>query len=56
MNLGEVDGNNYKDEKDEWLEYVEQDVLCTAFFMLDIVKLWRKLLDFRRNILQKRLV
>ena len=31
MNHDEVDGYNYKDEKDEWLEYVKNDVLCTAF-------------------------
>ena len=27
----EVDGENYKDKKDEWLDYVKQDVLCTTF-------------------------
>ena len=26
-----VDGNNYKDKTDEWLPYVKNDVLCTAF-------------------------
>ena len=31
MDHDEVDGNNYKDKKEEWLDYVEQDVLCTAF-------------------------
>ena len=31
MNLAELDGNNYKDKKDEWLDYVRQDVLCTVF-------------------------
>ena len=31
MNRDEVDGNNYKDKKDEWLDYVQNDVLCTAF-------------------------
>ena len=30
MNYAEVDGDNYKDKKDEWLDYVKQDVLCTA--------------------------
>ena len=30
-NHNEVDGDNYKDKKDEWLDYVKQDVLCTAF-------------------------
>ena len=26
MNHDEVDGNNYKDKKDEWLDYVKQGV------------------------------
>ena len=31
MDHDELDCNKYKDKKDEWLEYVKQDVLCTAF-------------------------
>ena len=31
MNHDDVDGDNYEDKKDEWLDYVKQDVLCTAF-------------------------
>ena len=31
MDHDDVDGNNYKDKKDEWLPYVKQDVLCIAF-------------------------
>ena len=31
MNHDDVDGDNYADKKDEWLGYVKQDVLCTAF-------------------------
>ena len=31
MNHDEIGGKNYKDKKDEWLDYVKQDVLCTAF-------------------------
>ena len=31
MNHDEVDGTNYSNKKDEWLDYVIQDVLCTAF-------------------------
>ena len=31
MDHDEVDYNNYKDKKDEWLPYVKNDVLCTAF-------------------------
>ena len=42
MNHNEVDGNDYKDKKDEWLDCVKQDVFCTAFSLLDIVKLWKK--------------
>ena len=29
-NHDEIDANNYKDKKDKWLDYVKQDVLCTA--------------------------
>ena len=39
MNEDEKDSKNYKDEKNECLHFVKQDVLCTAFLMLDIVKL-----------------
>ena len=31
MNHDEIDGNNYKDKIDEWLDYVKNYVLCTAF-------------------------
>ena len=31
MNHDEVDGNNNKDKINEWLPYVKNDVLCTAF-------------------------
>ena len=31
MNHDEVDGNDYKDKKHERLDYVQQDVFCTAF-------------------------
>ena len=31
MNHDEIHYNNYKGKKDEWLEHVKQDVLCTAF-------------------------
>ena len=31
MNHDEIDYNNYKDLKDDWLDYVKQDALCTAF-------------------------
>ena len=31
MNHNEVDGNNYRDKISEWLPYVKNDVLYTAF-------------------------
>ena len=31
MNHDEIDENNWRDKKDEWLPYVENDVLCTAY-------------------------
>ena len=31
MNHDEIDGVNYKDRINEWLPYVRNDVLCTAF-------------------------
>ena len=31
MNHDEIDANNYKDEKDIWLPYVKNDVLCTGY-------------------------
>ena len=31
MDHDEIDGNNYRDKTNEWLPYVKNDVLCTAF-------------------------
>ena len=31
MDHDEIDGKNYTDKKDKWLDYVKQDVLCIAF-------------------------
>ena len=31
MNHDEVGGNNYKDKKNNWLDFVKNDVLCTVF-------------------------
>ena len=30
-NQDEIDENNWRDKKDEWLPYVKSDVLCTAY-------------------------
>ena len=47
MDHVEVDGNNYKDKKHQWLVSVRQDVFCTALVMQDIVKMWKKSPDSR---------
>ena len=31
MNHDEIDENNWRDKKDEWLLYVKNDVRCTAY-------------------------
>ena len=31
MNHDEIDENNSGDKKSEWLDYVKNDVFCTAF-------------------------
>ena len=31
MDHDEIDENNWRDKKDEWLTYVKNDVLCTAY-------------------------
>ena len=37
-NHDEVDGNNYKDKNGEWLDFVKNDVLCTAFSFSSYIK------------------
>ena len=46
MNHDEVDGNNYKDKKDEWLNYVKQDVLCTALSYARYIKSMQDITGF----------
>ena len=46
MDHDEVDGNNYKDKKDEWLPYVKQDVLCTAFSYARYIKAMEEITGF----------
>ena len=38
MNHDEIDGNNWKDRKDEWLSYLKNDVLCTAYSYARYIK------------------
>ena len=46
MDHAAVDGNNYKDKKDEWLDYVKQYVLCTAFSYARYCKAMQKITGF----------
>ena len=46
MNHDEVDGNNYKDEKDGWIT-VNKKFYVLLFHLLDIVRLWKKSMDFQ---------
>ena len=46
MNHDDVDGNNYKDKIDEWLPYVKNDVLCTAFSYGRYIKAMEEITGF----------
>ena len=46
MNHDEVDGKNYKDKIDEWLPYVKNDVLCTAFSYARYIKAMQETTNF----------
>ena len=36
MDYDRIDENIWRDEKDEWLPYVKNDILCTAFLLCEI--------------------
>ena len=42
MNHDEIDYNNYKDKKSEWLDYVKTMFYVLLFHMRGIVKQWKK--------------
>ena len=46
MNHNEVAGDNYKDKINEWLPYVENDVLCTAFSYARYIKAMDEITGF----------
>ena len=46
MNHDEVDGINYKDKKDEWLNYVTHDIICTAFSYARYCKAMQEITGF----------
>ena len=46
MKHDEVVGDKYKDRKEEWLNYVKQDVLCTALSYVRYCKGMEKINGF----------
>ena len=46
MNHDEVDGNIYKDKMNDWLSYVKNDVLCTAFSYARYSKVMQEIAGF----------
>ena len=46
MNHDDVDGDTYKDKKDEWLPYVKNDVLCAVFSFARYIKAMEELTGF----------
>ena len=42
MNHDEIDENNWKDKKDEWLPYIKMMFSVLLIVMLDIIKAWKK--------------
>ena len=46
MNHDEVDGNNYEDRKNDWLDYVKQDVLSTAFSYARYCKAMKEITEY----------
>ena len=46
MNHDEIDENNWRDKKSEWLPYVKNDVLCTAYSYARYIKAMEKITGF----------
>ena len=46
LDHNEIDYNNYKDMKSQWLPYVKQDVLCTAFIYARYIKCLEEITGF----------
>ena len=49
MNHDEVECNNFKDKRDKWLDYVKQDVLCTAFSYARLCKAMDEITGFSKK-------
>ena len=46
MNHNEVYSDTWKDKEDEWLDYVKNDVLCTAFSYARYIKAMEEITGF----------
>ena len=46
MDHDDIDGDNYKDKINEWLPYVKNDVLCTAFSYARYIKAMEEITNF----------
>ena len=46
MNLDEVYAYTWRDKKVDWLDYVKQDVLCTAFSYAQYTKAMAEITGF----------
>ena len=46
MNHDEIDENNWKDRKDEWLPHVKNDVLCTAYSYARCIEAMKEITGF----------
>ena len=46
MNHNDIDANNWRDKKDEWLPYVKNDVLCTAYSYARYIKAMEEITGF----------
>ena len=49
MNHDEIDYQNYEDKINEWLPYVKNDVLCTAFSYATYIKAMEGITNFSRK-------
>ena len=49
MKNDKIDGNNYKDKINEWLPYVKNDLLCTAFSYARFIKAMEGISGFLRK-------
>ena len=45
-NHDEIYGDNWRDKKDVWMDYVENDVLCTAFSKARCCKMIQEITRF----------